>query len=125
MVYVNIPLESDIQRMLMWGSVGLVGVLLLLFCGQFVSELRRYGQLMKNVEDKDKAKDSFFFSFTGAIVYGHGAPRNISDRTRLLVGLLSDGLFLVISVQLLQVFACDYSGSEITLRVDDTMVCIL
>lgn len=78
---------------------------------------------MKKVEDKDKAKDSFFFSFTGAIVYGHGIPKNISDRMRLVVGLLSDGLFLVISVQLLQVFACDYTESERpTLRLDDSMV---
>ena len=107
----------------MWGSIGLVGLLLLLFTAQFLSELRTYGQLMKRIEDKDKAKDSFFFSFTGAIVYGHGSPNNISDRMRLLVGLLSDGLFLVISVQLLQVFACDYSDVDRpTLRVDDTMV---
>jgi hypothetical protein len=121
-VYVNIPVEADVQRMLMWGSVGLVGLLLLTFCNQFLSELRGYGQLMKRAEDKDRAKDSFFFSFTGAIVYGHGAPAHISGRMRLLVGLLSDTLFLVISVQLLQVLACDYGSSEPTLRVDDTMV---
>ena len=122
-VYVNLPVESDIQLALMWGSIGLVGLLLLLFTAQFLSELRVYGQLMKRVEDKDKAKDSFFFSFTGAIVYGHGAPANISERMRLVVGLLSDGLFLVISVQLLQVFACDYSEEgRPTLRVDDSMV---
>lgn len=114
------------QLILMWGSICLVGILLLIFSSQFLSELRRYGQLMKRVEDKDVAKDSFFYSFTGAIVYGHGTPRNISNRLRLLVGLLSDGLFLVISVQLLQVFACDYEDIDrITLFVDDTMVCFL
>lgn len=81
---------------------------------------------MRDVKDKDEAKDSFFFSFTGAIVYGHGTPNNISDRMRLLVGILSDGLFLVISVQLLQVFACDYDDDDhsktAVLRVDDSLV---
>lgn len=119
----NLPAESCIQLGVMWGAVSLVGLLIVIFSAQFLAELKVYGKLMRDVKDKDKAKDAFFFSFTGAIVYGHGSPTNISDRMRLLVGLLSDGLFLVISVQLLNVFACDYDDNDKpTLRADDSVV---
>lgn len=125
-MYVILPSDSDFQIIVLWGSVSLVGVLILLFSVQFLSELTNYGILMRDVADKDKAKDSFFYSFTGAIVYGHGKPNNISDRMRLVVGLLSDGLFLLISGKLLQVLSCNYEdGDKPTLRVDDTMVCNL
>ena len=67
---------------------------------------------MKNIEDKDKAKDSFFYSFTGSIVYGHGKPNNISSKLRLLVSILSDALFLIISLQLLQVVSCEYHNNN-------------
>lgn len=126
-VYVNFPVGADLTYLTMWGSVGLVALLLLIFSTQFLFELRRYGCLMRNMANKDKARDSFFFSFTGAIVYGHGNPNNISDNMRLLVATISDGLFLIISLQLLQVFACDYSNGSIhsvaTLRTDPSIVC--
>ena len=124
-VYVNFPVGSDLSYIIMWSSVGLVALLMVVFSTQFLFELRRYGCLMRKVKDKDKARDSFFYSFTGAIVYGHGNPNNISDNMRLLVATLSDGLFLVISLQLLQVFACDYSSADsvATLRADPSIVC--
>jgi hypothetical protein len=124
--YVHVPGARDVQYGCMWGSVGVVGLLVILFATQFLSELKKYGRLMVNPDDKDEAKDSFFFSFTGAIVYGHGKPNNISPKMRLFVAILSDALFLVVSFQLLKVFSCDYSNGENeapVLRVDDTVTC--
>jgi hypothetical protein len=123
-LYIDLPSAQDMQFIIMWTAVGVVWALILIFVGQFLMELKLYGRLMARIEDSDKAKDSFFFSFTGSIVYGHGKPRNISDSMRLIVGMLSDGLFLIISFQLLQAFSCDYTGSgSPTLRADASIVC--
>jgi hypothetical protein len=124
-LYIDISYESsDITYASMWGAVALVGLLLVIFATQFLFELRLYGALMKNIQDKDRAKDSFFYSFTGAVVYGHGTPNNITDRMRLVISVLSDALFLVISLQLLQVFACEYEDSSSpTLLADSTIIC--
>ena len=132
-LYAHVPGASDVQYGCMWGAVGVVGLLIVLFTTQFLKELRVYGSLMVDPAHKDKAKDSFFFSFTGAIVYGHGKPNNISKRMRLIVAVLSDALFLVVSFQLLKVFSCDYSRNQPgdgdtnddypVLRTDDSIVC--
>jgi hypothetical protein len=123
-LYIDLPSAQDMQFIIMWSSVGVVWALILIFVGQFLMELKLYGRLMARIEDSDKAKDSFFYSFTGSIVYGHGKPRNISESMRLIVGLLSDGLFLIISFQLLQAFSCDYTGNgSPTLRADASIVC--
>ena len=126
-VYVNVGFDSDLTLTFMWVCVGMVCLLMLVFTNQFLFELRRYGNLLQRIEDKDEAKDSFFFSFTGAIVYGHGKPNNISKRMRLFVSLLSDTLFLVISMQLLTVLACDTvpdsGGERATLRAKESVEC--
>jgi hypothetical protein len=127
-LYVHFPLDSDLQLTMMWGAIGLVFLLLVMFSLQFLVELRTYGSLMTNIEDKDQAKDSFFFSFTGSIVYGHGKPNNISSKLRLIVSVLSDALFLIVSIQLLQAISCDYgNGSDDdsypTLRSDASIRC--
>ena len=122
-VYVNMGFDSDLTLTFMWVCVGMVCLLMLVFTNQFLFELRRYGNLLQRIEDKD----SFFFSFTGAIVYGHGKPNNISKRMRLFVSLLSDTLFLVISMQLLTVLACDTvpdsGGERATLRAKESVEC--
>ena len=66
---------ANVQETVMWCTIGAVGLLLLIFAIQFFTELFKYGKLLRRVEDKDEAKDTFFFSFTGAIVYGHGNPK--------------------------------------------------
>ena len=111
-LYVHVPVGAEAQYALMWGAVAMVILLIAVFSYQFFSELRIYGELMTRPEDKDIAKDSFFFSFTGAIVYGHGNPSNISRRVRFLVAILSDTLFLVLSFQLLQIVSCNYFGNS-------------
>ena len=97
-VYIN-WVVADLQYISMWFTIALVFALLLVFTHQFVYELYKYGLLLRDRKDKDIAKDQFFFSFTGSVVYGHGSPNNISDTKKLLIAGLSDGLFLVISMR--------------------------
>lgn len=120
-VYVTV--NDNIQYTTMWCAVALVIILILLFCNQFLLELRKYGYLMRSKATKDSAKDSFFFSFTGSIVYGHGNPNNLSSNFRMLVAVLTDGLFLVISLRLLDALACDTSSDVPVLLVDPRIVC--
>lgn len=109
----------------MWTTIGIVGLLIFIFSNQFLMELRKYGGLMKDVKDKHLAKDSFFFSFTGSIVYGHGNPNNVGEKMRTVVGIITDGLFLVISQQLLDILSCNYdeSNSSPTLYVNSSTIC--
>lgn len=60
-----------------------------------------------------------------SLTSGHGKPNNISDKMRLVVSILSDALFLIISLQLLQVLACDFddNSSTYSLRADDSITC--
>ncbi len=73
--------------------------------------------------NKAGAIDSFFNSFTGAIVYAHGTPKNLSKGVRIIVALLSDMLFAVVCVHLLQMLACDYSSWPPVLRSNRDMEC--
>ena len=76
---------ANLQYISMWAAVSFVFLLVVLFSGQFVRELKRYGLLMKGGDKtKDEAKDSFFFSFTGSIVYG--AYINIRQERRMRGG---------------------------------------
>jgi hypothetical protein len=75
-VYIN-WVVGNLQYISMWFTIALVFALLLVFTHQFVYELYKYGLLLRDRKDKDIAKDQFFFSFTGSVVYGHGNPNNI------------------------------------------------
>jgi hypothetical protein len=122
-VYVTYS-APGLQVASVWAAVLLVAALVLLFAAQFTAELTEYGGLMARPADKDRAKDSFFYSFTGAVVYGHGKPRNISARFKAVVAFLTDGLFLVVSLRLLSALACDYSDvSSPRLIADQSVVC--
>ena len=118
-----VTVNDNIQYIIMWCCVSLVLFLILLFCTQFFLELRKYGYLMRHRHKKDEAKDHFFYSFTGSIVYGHGNPNNLSSTFRLVVAVLTDGLFLVISLRLLDALACDYKADTPVLLADPSIVC--
>jgi hypothetical protein len=47
----------------------------------------------------------------------------MSNYFRAAIAVLSDGLFLVISLRLLDAIACDYTGTEPVLLVDPRMTC--
>ena len=120
-VYVTV--NDKMQYITMWCCVSLVLFLMLLFCTQFFLELRTYGYLMRKRERKNEAKDHFFYSFTGSIVYGHGNPSNLSSTFRMFVAVLTDGLFLVISLRLLDALACDYKAHTPVLLADTSITC--
>ena len=131
------------QTFAIWGAVAAVALLLLVFSAQLMAELRDYG--IKLVQGQVKAaKDSFFFSFTGSVVYGHGKPHRISVVTRTTATLLCDALYLyvggvplhvigvvltasggrLICVRLLEALACDYTiPSSPRLLADPHIVC--
>ena len=135
-VFVNFFPDSDLTLTFMWVCVALVCLLVIVFANQFLLELRQYGNVLQkkenstkeaNEEATKKARESFFFSFTGAIVYGHGKPNNLSKGMRLVVTLLSDTLFMVISMQLLTALACDTvpdsGNTRSTLRSKESVEC--
>lgn len=57
------PLST--QEIAIWAAVGAVGLLLLVFAGQLMAELRKYGILLRG-KQMNEARDQFFFSFTGS-----------------------------------------------------------
>lgn len=76
-------------------------------------------------EAKDAAADYFFFSFVGAIVYGHGELRNVSKCTSRVVSVLADSLFLIVCGKLVLVLTCT-AGNDLTppvMMIDGTMEC--
>ena len=120
---VYVTLNDNMQYITIWCCICLVLLLILLFCVQFFLELRKYGYLMREKETKNEAKDHFFYSFTGSIVYGHGNPTNLSSTFQMVVAILTDGLFLVISLRLLDALACDYEADLPVLLADTSIVC--
>jgi len=86
-VYLNVTLFDAI----FWISEGLVLLLLSLFCIQFMHELHLFA-LMKRLSQtgsatqKKVAREYFFFSFVGSVVYSHGEPRQMSRRLTAIIG---------------------------------------
>jgi hypothetical protein len=64
--YLDVAAHANLY--MIWAAIGAVALLLLLFSGQFVRELRAYGLLLWT--DAAAAKDVFFYSFSGSVVYG-------------------------------------------------------
>ena len=82
--------------------------------------------LLERRNDNDSAGEYFFHSFTGSVVYAHGNPLNIPKPVRESVGVLSDALFMVVCVHLLEMLACrsdDGSDGRLYLIADPTMEC--
>jgi len=103
-------------------GAAVTGGLLLLFLRQLLAELRRFG-LLKREGNSKAANETMFFSFVGAVIYGHGEVRGVSTAVRALAALLADTLFMVVCSKLLLVLSCDYSGPEPVLLIDSSVVC--
>ena len=113
-----------------WISVGLVLALQAIFCWQFMKEVYSFSYLRKLSGGDPKktkvARDYFFFSFVGAVVYSHGEPKQMGKRLTSVVGLLSDGLFLFVVAALLGMVGCEPSATDattFTLLQNPTVVC--
>jgi hypothetical protein len=98
-----------------------VGLLLLFFVARFVYELRTYSQLKYALRQTEEAKQFYFHSFVGTIIYGHGTLKNVNKLSSKLVGLLSDTLFLVICEKLILVLCCDHQTN--TLLIESSVEC--
>ena len=71
---------------------------------QFLVELRAYGlflghQRASGDKDDKAARDYFFSSLTGAVVYGHGRAKWVSPAVRKAVSLLADTLYMTVTFQ--------------------------
>lgn len=111
-----------------------MGLAILLVVVQFRHELFRFGWLkhVKNkvrdtramarlsTETRDKieqqaqveAEETFFYSFTGAIVYGHGQVRRVTVLVKFVIATICDALFFVVALKLLAVLSCSYSYAD-------------
>uniref|UniRef100_A0A7S0XMZ2 Uncharacterized protein n=1 Tax=Elphidium margaritaceum TaxID=933848 RepID=A0A7S0XMZ2_9EUKA len=78
-------------------------------------ELRMYA-VYKRIEcDKEKARNYYFYSFVGTIIYGHGRLQNVNKLSAKLVSLLSDAAFLGICEKLILILVCNPAAAA-----DDT-----
>ncbi|KJE93148.1 hypothetical protein, variant [Capsaspora owczarzaki ATCC 30864] len=124
-VYLTVA-SVDTHTIAVWAAIGVVAALVLVFCYQFTLELFHYGVLRRffdihgnnkepfvNRDVKQSARDYMFYSFVGAIAYGHGTPRHVSPAIASITAILSDGLFLFVTEKLLAVVACSAPLDEI------------
>jgi hypothetical protein len=95
--------------------VCLVAALLLLIGVRIARDIKTFGSLkyppVYNRRTHPLASEFLFRSFTGAIIYAHGRPANVSARLKAAVVVLSDALFLTILERLLAVLRCHSTGA--------------
>ena len=105
-----------------WICIFLVGLFILVFLFQVISELRWFGIL--NREKKNKEANSYFFhSFFGSVIYGHGIIKNVPSWIANLVVILADTILLMVCDKLLNVLVCDYASETITLKAMPDIIC--
>lgn len=98
-------IQLEVFRISVYSAIICVLLLISLFCLQLLRELRRFG-LLKRQGESSEANLSFFHSFIGAIIYGHGVLRGVSPLVSVAAAFLSDTLFLVIANKLLSPLSC-------------------
>ncbi|ETO27883.1 hypothetical protein RFI_09249 [Reticulomyxa filosa] len=99
---------------------GSVGVILLIFMLLFLWEVKTYC-IYKHIQKQDKnARDHYFHSFVGTIIYGHGQFRSSSNKVSMIMRLLCDTLFLVICDKLVMILCCTRDGKW---RMDPEVTC--
>src|SRR5690606_34097275 len=98
----------------------LVAILLGVVAWNVMADIQLYGDLKYyrgrgwrgfHETRRSLATQYLFHSLSGSILYGHGKPRTISSKVKVVVVVLSDVLFLTITQQLLNILRCDYSVS--------------
>ncbi len=107
-------------------AIGLVGLLLVVFLIQLVRELRMFATLKSSGNTKH-ANELFFHSFVGSIIYGHGELKGVTPAINLVVGVLSDTLFMVVCEKLLLLVTCteptDAVGGVSYLQINPSIEC--
>jgi len=116
---------SNDDIVLIWLAIGCVAALILLFCRQFLLELRTYGLYLVHGKAAGDAKQTaarkyLFNTLTGAVVFGHGKARWVGWVSKGLVALLSDVLYLTVTFHLVQALVCDREGNLLS---DSSITC--
>ena len=96
-----------------------VGILILFFMVRFVFELRTYAQYKRIECDEEKAREYYFHSFVGTIIYGHGRLENVSKFSAKIVSIISDVAFLGICEKLILILVCNPSENQQSFLVLD------
>lgn len=104
--FVPIDVAEAVASSALYVAWACVAALIVLFCYQFLRELRIFGRLKKEGE-QDKANKYFFHSFVGSIIYGHGLLKGVPGWVSVLASVLSDGLFLIVAQYLVEVLVCN------------------
>ncbi|ETO28106.1 hypothetical protein RFI_09026 [Reticulomyxa filosa] len=101
-------------------GAGSAGVMLLIFMLLFLWEVKTYGIYKYIDRDDEKARNHYFYSFVGTIIYGHGQFKSSNNKVSMIMRLLCDTLFLVICDKLVMILCCTGDGKW---RVDSKVTC--
>eukprot|EP01083_Nonionella_stella_P143560 446453_1 len=112
--------ENHVLEYYVLFSLIAVGGLLSFFIFRFIVELKTYGRLKWKEDNEEKAKEIYFHSFLGTIIYGHGRLKNVNKWNSKIVSLLADALFLGICQKIVLILSCD---EEQRLRIDLSREC--
>ncbi|ETO04236.1 hypothetical protein RFI_33164, partial [Reticulomyxa filosa] len=93
---------------------------LLVFMLLFFMEVRRYGILRYLDGRRDDARNQYFHSFVGTIIYGHGYLKSVNSSISMIMRILCDTFFLSVCDKLIMLLCCTDDGY---LRIDESIVC--
>eukprot|EP01083_Nonionella_stella_P045119 121287_1 len=113
-------LEGNKLEYYMLFSLVLVGFLMMFFVYRFVYELKVYGTLKWIQKDATKARETYFHSFVGTIIYGHGRLKHVNKWNAKIISLLADAFFLGICQKIVLILSCD---EQQLWRVDPNRIC--
>ncbi len=97
-----------------------VGIVLFVFSILFTREVHTYGILKYRKKETKKARDFYFHSFVGTIIYGHGKLKTVNSKISMVIRLLCDSLFLAVCDKLIMTLSCDSQGF---LRIQPSIEC--
>ncbi len=96
-------------------SVSIVLLLVTSFTIQFVIDLVRYWR--KSEYDSIKARENFFYSFAGNVIYGHNNLKRI-PRMAAVISFAANAFLVTVSVNFINRLSCDYEYNEDVHRVE-------
>ena len=98
---------------------------LLIYIYRLIYELLMYGYMKFKKENIKAAREYYFYSLIGSIIYGHGKIKNINVLISKIMLLLCDTLFFIICEKIIILLLCNYNQTlnKQTWILDNTIVC--
>jgi hypothetical protein len=93
-------------------ALGIVVTLFLCYSFDFTVDLRK----MWSNSAKDEAREKFFYSLGGTLIYGHNNLKH-SPKTATIISLCTDALLLIVCNNLLSVLTCAFEVRPLGLLV--------